>query len=157
MEANADGVTRAISIISLILSTASVIFTFYFSFYSSVIDRLNKFCDNFIEADRIIIDNPELNCIFEGEDFEKKQKEDPSYVKKAAFSLMNFNMFENIYHQFLSKKGIFFKSDKIAWENYIRHVLSKKVTREIWDMKETEEIYDAKYIKYINKLINKKQ
>jgi hypothetical protein len=150
-----DEITGTISIISLILSTISLVTTFYFSYYSYVASRQNKFCDDFIEADKIIIDNPELNCLFDSEEFERKRREDPYYSKKVAFSLMNFNMFENIYSQFLSKKTFFSKNSKIGWEKYIRLVLSKKAIRETWEMKETEEFYDEDFRKYINNLISK--
>ena len=146
------GIISIISIISLVISIFSLVILFYFSLYSSIIDRFNKFNEHIAEIDIIIINNPELIYIYDNEELERRRMDSSFYNKMSAFIYLHFNMFENAYIQFISKRTLFFRKQKSVWNNLIILLFKIKLVNELWDA--NKEFYDKDFTIYIDKLIN---
>jgi hypothetical protein len=137
-------------IAALIISLLALIISFGFSFFTYITNRFNKFNDHIAEIDTIIINHPELFYIYDDTELEKRMNDPLFYNKMAAFIYFHFNIFENTYLQFLSKKTLFFKSQKNAWKNLIILLFKTKLVNKLWEL--DRDLYDANFVKYVNKI-----
>jgi hypothetical protein len=140
-------------IVALIISIFSLAVTFIFSLFTFNANHVDKLNDHITEIDTIIINHPELLYIYNDDEIEKR-KDDSSFINKMkAFIFLNFNIFENVYLQHLSKRTLFSKY-RNTWDKFIVSIFKTKLVNEIWE--QNLEFYDKRFTKYVDKLIRKK-
>jgi hypothetical protein len=140
-------------IIALLISIFSLAVSFSFSLFTLNTNHVNKLNDHITELDTIIINNPELLYIYNDDEIEKRKADSLFLNKMSAFIFLNFNIFENIYLQHLSKRTLFLKY-RNAWNKFIISIYKTKLVNEIWE--QNKELYDESFTKYVDKLRSKK-
>ena len=136
-------------IIALAISILALVVSFFFSFFTFITNRVNKFNEHITELDRIMVNHPELLYIYNDDEIEKRRSDELFFNKISAFIYLHFNIFENVYLQGLSKKFLFLK-DRNIWDNFIISIFKSKLVNEIWE--QNRSLYDKSFTEYVDKL-----
>jgi len=149
-----------ISVVSLVISFASVVIVWRFSYLSLRASTLNEHFRALVQLDCQIINHPDLAAIYDYDPLSQKKSMDPIDVaKRTAFIYLYFNIFENVYIFYKDILGKKQNSMDVknweAWERYIRRIFTESSeARTLFKQERSKEAYCSNFTTYVFDIIN---
>jgi hypothetical protein len=154
-----DLIPIIMSIVSLVISIASVVTAWRFSYLSLRTSTMQEHFRALVQLDCQMIDRPDLAAIYDYDPLSQKKSMDPVEIaKRTAFISLYLNIFENVfifYKDILGKKqNSMDKMNWEAWDRYIRRIITdSSEARVLLKQERAKEAYSSDFIDYVSGII----